>query len=83
MAATLCEYCPISDTNAFLEHLHSNYRERWMYFGIGWIYVVFNAAMALVLYWYFRVPKKIKNAPKKQREMSEDAGAEDVPTLRV
>lgn len=86
MATNACEYCPISDTNSFLELLHINYDERWMYFGIGWVYVIFNVAMALSLYWIFRISKKVKSASKKQvkqPEVSEETGAEDINTMGV
>jgi len=36
-----------------------------------WIYVIFNVAAALLLYWFFRMPKGTKNEdkiPKKEKE---------------
>jgi hypothetical protein len=61
--ATLsCEYCPISNTNAFLKLVSSNYDERWRDFGILWVYVGVNVIMALFFYWLVRVPKKSKKA---------------------
>lgn len=59
-ALDTCEYCPISDTNEFLKLLHSEYEERWLDFAVVWVYVVFNAVMALVIYWAVRVPKRGK-----------------------
>jgi ATP-binding cassette, subfamily G (WHITE), member 2, PDR len=61
-ATSSCEYCPISNTNAFLRLVSSNYDERWRDFGILWVYVVVNVVMALFFYWLVRVPKKSKKA---------------------
>jgi ATP-binding cassette subfamily G (WHITE) protein 2 (PDR) len=61
-ATSNCEYCPISNTNAFLKLVSSNYDERWRDFGILWIYVGVNVVMALFFYWLVRVPKKNKKA---------------------
>jgi ATP-binding cassette, subfamily G (WHITE), member 2, PDR len=61
-ATSSCEYCPISNTNAFLKLVSSNYDERWRDFGILWVYVGVNVIMALFFYWLVRVPKKSKKA---------------------
>lgn len=53
-----CQYCPMDETNTFLASVGSNYDDRWMNFGLGWVYIVFNIFAALFLYWLVRVPKK-------------------------
>lgn len=63
-----CVYCPIADTNKFLEGVSSKYSERWRNFGILWAYVIFNVIGALVLYWLVRVPKKGLGKQKKKKE---------------
>jgi ATP-binding cassette, subfamily G (WHITE), member 2, PDR len=57
-STTECTYCPVSDTNVFLANVRSNYADRWMNFGIVWVFIVFNVFGALALYWIVRVPKK-------------------------
>jgi ATP-binding cassette subfamily G (WHITE) protein 2 (PDR) len=61
-----CTFCPLSDTNTFLNQLDSNYSDRWRNFGLLWVYVVFNVGMAVLLYWLLRVPKKT-NSEKVKR----------------
>jgi len=53
-----CSFCTTSSTNTFLESINSSYSTAWRNFGILWAYVAFNVAMALLLYWLFRVPDK-------------------------
>ncbi|CAG7947119.1 unnamed protein product [Penicillium olsonii] len=55
-----CRYCPYSETDQFLSSLGAYYSQRWMDFGLLWVYVAFNTAMAIFLYWLLRVPKKKK-----------------------
>jgi ABC-type multidrug transport system permease subunit len=53
----VCSYCQIADTNKFLSLVSSNYAHRWRSFGILWLYLFFNVAGAIFLYWLARVPK--------------------------
>ena len=55
-----CGLCPVGNTNVFLQQVNANYEDRWRNFGILWAYVMFNAAMAVFLYWLARVPKNKK-----------------------
>ncbi|KAH9210215.1 putative ABC transporter [Leptodontidium sp. 2 PMI_412] len=59
-ATSNCAYCPLSNTDAFLKLVHSEYSERWRNFGILWVYVLANIIGALFFYWLVRVPKKSK-----------------------
>lgn len=56
-ATSDCHYCPMKDTNVFLELLSSSYDNRWRDWGIGMVYIVFNIAASLALYWLVRMPK--------------------------
>lgn len=55
-----CSYCPMSNTNPFLQGINVNFDNRWRNFGILWVYIVFNVAAAVFLYWFARVPKTSK-----------------------
>ncbi|KAF6805269.1 ABC-2 type transporter [Colletotrichum sojae] len=61
-ATTDCSFCPIADTNVFLKSISSNFDNRWRDFGIGMVYIVFNIAASLALYWLIRMPKGKKKA---------------------
>lgn len=55
-----CLYCPMNDTMQYLDRIDVSFDERWRNFGLLWVFVVFNVAMAMALYWVFRVPKNKK-----------------------
>lgn len=61
-ATTDCSFCSADQTNTYLASLNSYYTHRWRNFGLMWVYIVFNVAGALFLYWLVRVPKKAKKA---------------------
>lgn len=63
-ATSDCQYCTIGDTDQFLSQVGISYADRWRNFGLLVVYVVFNVAMALFLYWLIRVPKKSKTKVK-------------------
>jgi ATP-binding cassette, subfamily G (WHITE), member 2, PDR len=52
-----CSYCQIDSTNQFLQRINANWDTRWRDFGLLWVYVAFNVAGAMFLYWLCRVPK--------------------------
>ncbi len=54
-ASSSCRYCPLSSSDQFLASVDISYDNRWRDFGIGWAYVVFNIAAAVLLYYIFRV----------------------------
>ena len=64
-ATSGCKFCAIGSTNDYLLQLNSSYSHRWRNFGILWAFIVFNAFMAIFLYWLVRVPKKTKTKEKK------------------
>jgi ABC-type multidrug transport system permease subunit len=55
-----CQFCALGSTNDFLSSINASYDQRWRNFGLLWVYIVFNAVMAVFLYWLVRVPKKAK-----------------------
>ncbi|KAH7155772.1 ABC-2 type transporter-domain-containing protein [Dactylonectria estremocensis] len=55
-----CHYCTISDSNSFLDSIQVSFVNRWRDFGILWVFILFNIAAALGIYWLARVPKKSK-----------------------
>jgi ATP-binding cassette subfamily G (WHITE) protein 2 (PDR) len=60
-----CQFCPLANTNAFLEQINSDYSKRWRDFGIGMAFIAFNIAAAVFFYWLARMPKG-KKGKKKQ-----------------
>ncbi|CAK7212950.1 Multidrug resistance protein [Sporothrix bragantina] len=54
---TSCEFCSLATTDAYLATVGIFYADRWRNLGLLWIYVVFNIAAALGLYWLARAPK--------------------------
>ncbi|KAL7962226.1 ABC-2 type transporter domain-containing protein [Trichoderma compactum] len=61
-----CIYCSMSETNTYLAAVGSYYSERWRNFGLMWVYIIFNIAAALFVYWLARVPKKQLKKTKKE-----------------
>ncbi|KFY50876.1 hypothetical protein V496_09128 [Pseudogymnoascus sp. VKM F-4515 (FW-2607)] len=70
-ATTDCEYCSVGKTNDLLMRFSSQYSHRWRNFGILQGYVIFNAAMAIFIYWLARVPKNSgKEEPPTEEELA-------------
>lgn len=65
-STTECVYCTIAETNTYLASVGSHYSERWRNFGLMWVYIGFNIAAALFVYWLARVPKKQLKKAKKE-----------------
>lgn len=66
-AGGACRYCPMSNTNDFLDTVNVEYGNRWRDFGILWAFTVFNVAFALFVFWLARVPhKKLSIKGKKE-----------------
>ncbi|KAF2681574.1 hypothetical protein K458DRAFT_420360 [Lentithecium fluviatile CBS 122367] len=62
-ATGLCHFCQLDNTDQFLQNIDVAWDTRWRDFGLIWVYVVFNTAAAIFLYWLIRVPKgkKVQN----------------------
>ena len=58
-----CLYCRMSNTDQFLQGIHSSWENRWRDFGLLWVCAGFNIGAAVFFYWLCRVPKgrKVKN----------------------
>lgn len=50
-----CRYCALSNADQFLAGSNIFYEERWRNFGIVFAFVAFNAFVAVLTYWLFRV----------------------------
>lgn len=74
-STTECVFCTGSETNIFLKSVSSEYKDRWRNFGIVFVYVVFNIAAAIGLFWLARVPKAQK---ERDQNVTKGAGGEDV-----
>ncbi|KAJ5051680.1 uncharacterized protein L3040_001453 [Drepanopeziza brunnea f. sp. 'multigermtubi'] len=64
-AMTDCSFCPIANTNVFLEYMSAKYEDRWRNLGLLWVFIVFNCFGAVGLYWLARVPKKSTKSKQK------------------
>lgn len=53
-----CQYCEMSNTNAYLEEINALEFTDWEDFGIFFVYPIVNMAATVFFYWLFRVPKK-------------------------
>ncbi|KAL4806318.1 ABC-2 type transporter-domain-containing protein [Aspergillus unguis] len=53
-----CQYCSIASSDQFLAQLNINPDDLWRNVGLLFVYVVFNAFVAVFLYWLIRVPEK-------------------------
>ena len=56
-ATSNCGYCGLSSANQFLAGVNIKWADRWRDFGLVWVYVAFDIAGVIFLYWYFRVRK--------------------------
>jgi ATP-binding cassette subfamily G (WHITE) protein 2 (PDR) len=70
-STTDCQYCSVGKSNDLLKVFSSSYAHRWRNFGILQGYVLFNAAMAVFIYWLARVPKNSgKEEPPTEEELA-------------
>ncbi|KKZ62227.1 hypothetical protein EMCG_03289 [[Emmonsia] crescens] len=60
LATIDCGFCALEKTDSFLASIGSSYVEAWRNFGLMWVYIMFNIAGAVLIYWLTRVPKKAK-----------------------
>lgn len=73
-ATSDCAYCSLSVADQFLSGVNIYWSQRWRNFGLMWVYVVFDIAAAVMLYYFFRVRQgsllsmfKKKNKSKKTK----------------
>lgn len=65
-ATASCQYCSVSTADEYLSGEQIFWTDRWRNFGLLWAYVVFDIAMAVGLYYVFRVMKPISFKRKKK-----------------
>jgi len=58
MATDMCQYCSIKVADQFLASVDIFWDDRWRNFGIMWAYIVFDIAVAIGVYYVFRVKGK-------------------------
>ncbi|KAJ5131211.1 CDR ABC transporter [Penicillium bovifimosum] len=56
-STTECSFCTIDSTDTFLAGVSSYYKDAWRNFGLMWVFIAFNIAAAVFIYWLARVPK--------------------------
>ncbi|KJZ71045.1 hypothetical protein HIM_09572 [Hirsutella minnesotensis 3608] len=52
-----CRYCPVTNADQILAPSKILWSDRWRNYGIFWAFIGFNFAMAVLLYYLFRVRK--------------------------
>ncbi|KAL2786566.1 ABC-2 type transporter-domain-containing protein [Aspergillus keveii] len=52
-----CSFCTMDKTDTYLGQIGSDFSESWRNFGLMWVYIAFNIAGAVFVYWLARVPK--------------------------
>lgn len=60
-ATSNCSYCALSSANQYLRADGIEWSDRWANFGYLWVYIVFNIAATVALYWFFRARKMSGN----------------------
>lgn len=59
-STSVCQFCPLRDTNSFLETIGIAYHDRWRNFGLLLAYIAFNIVGTFIIFWLAWVPKKRK-----------------------
>ncbi|KAJ5706894.1 hypothetical protein N7488_006695 [Penicillium malachiteum] len=57
-ATASCQYCSVTTADEYLSGEQIYWSDRWRNFGLFWAYVIFDIAMAIALYYFFRVKKR-------------------------
>jgi ABC-type multidrug transport system permease subunit len=65
-ATSDCSFCAMSSTNTFLASFDIYYKDRYRAFGLMWVYILFNAAAGVALYWLVRVVSGIWLSPRRR-----------------
>lgn len=64
-----CRYCALSNADQFIAASNIYWSEQWRNYGIVWVFIVFNACVAVLTYWAFRVKKwRGISMPKKRQK---------------
>ena len=65
-ATKQCSYCTLRNADQYLAGSEIYWKNRWRNYGIMWAYIAFDIAMAVLLYYLFRVRSRNKAASKKK-----------------
>lgn len=65
-----CQYCPVSTSQHFLDTIRADLSEGWRNFGLVFVYVIFNVAAALAIFYFLRMPKapRVKTVQPKETD---------------
>lgn len=64
-----CRYCSLTNADQYVGQSQIFWSEKWRNYGIFWAFIVFNAFIAVLTYWAFRVKKwKGISLPNKKKE---------------
>ncbi|KAL5328219.1 hypothetical protein ACEPPN_001716 [Leptodophora sp. 'Broadleaf-Isolate-01'] len=66
-----CEFCTTTVADQFLSSVNISNTTRWRDYGLGFVYIFFNIAAAVMLYYLFRVRKRSGKAVGKKRSNKE------------
>ena len=55
-----CKYCSYANTDALLDRFNIKYRDKWVDFGVQFVFIAFNIAATFAVYWLARVTRKQK-----------------------
>ncbi|PSN63765.1 hypothetical protein BS50DRAFT_576389 [Corynespora cassiicola Philippines] len=81
-ATEQCRYCSLSNADQYLAGSNIFWSERWRNFGIFWVYVFFNIALAVLSYYVFRVAKFGKGSSKSKKGAKKTAQEGAAPPNR-
>lgn len=57
LATSDCQYCTLQNSDQYLASVAVSYSTRWRDYGIGFAFIVFNIAVAVLAYYFIRVRK--------------------------
>lgn len=68
-ASADCQYCPVSTSQPFLDSIRADLAQGWRNFGLVFVYVFFNVAAALAIFYFLRMPKapRVKTGQPKDK----------------
>ncbi|KAI5361698.1 putative ABC transporter-like, ATP-binding domain, AAA+ ATPase domain, CDR ABC transporter [Septoria linicola] len=71
-----CGYCQVSVADTFLAGVNIQWSERWRNFGLLFVYIGFNIAVAVFVYWFFRVRTSSKKSTTSKKSKKNAKGAQ-------
>lgn len=76
-ATSDCAYCSIQVADTFLAGSQIYWKDRWRNVGLFFIYIFFNIAVTVFLYYFFRVRKGSKKSKSKKSKKSGDKQSDE------